>query len=111
MIYVASPYTHPDPAVREYRYRQAMSYVHMQTMQGVARIFSPIQYTHEMAHIHAMPKEFEFWQQWCLRWLDIAEELHVIKLTGWEESAGIRAEIQHARRLGLPISEVTWGQA
>jgi len=111
VIYVASPYSHSDPAIREHRYRMAMNYVYHNTMSGTPRLFSPILYTHEMACKYNMPADFDFWQSFCLAWLDRAEELHILKLEGWQESRGLLAEWNHARRLNLPILEVTWGNS
>lgn len=111
MIYVASPYSSPQPEVREHRYRMVMNYIYHNTMSGLPRLFSPIQYTHEMAKHYNMPDDFAFWQTFCLSWLERADELHILKMEGWQESRGLQAEWSFAKQLGLPITEVAWGNS
>jgi hypothetical protein len=103
MIYLASPYTHPDPAVREDRYRAAFDYVTRCTRIGIKKIFSPIVYTHHLAKIGDFPVGFEFWRSFDFEMLTICNELWVLKLPGWENSKGIKEEIEYARSIGIPV--------
>ena len=61
MIYLASPYSHPDPAVRERRFRAACSAAAFLLQAGHA-VFSPIAHGHVLAE-HGLPTDWSFWQR------------------------------------------------
>lgn len=95
MIYLASPYTHSDPAIMLARFEAAERFV----ARAIARerpIFSPIVHCHALAIKYSMPPEFKYWENYNLAMLGAAEELWVLKLTGWEDSKGVMAEIDAA---------------
>jgi hypothetical protein len=59
MIYLCSPYTHPDPAVREARYEAACrTAAHL--MRSGKIVFSPIAHSHGIAQ-YGLPKDWSFW--------------------------------------------------
>ena len=104
-IYLAGPYTHEDPAVREGRYR-ALTRVTAAFTQRGELVYSPVTYTHPWASITpGLPPDFEFWRAHCLGILRAwATELMVIKLPGWETSRGVKAEIDLATAMGLDVT-------
>ena len=59
MIYLAGPYTHPDPAVREARFQAACCQAAEMLRCGVP-VFSPIAYSHALA-AHDLPLDWAFW--------------------------------------------------
>lgn len=103
MIYLASPYTHKDEAIRIRRFILARDFVHDKLCQSYI-IFSPIVYTHQLAMTHQMPIEAEFWKFFNEDMLRKADELWVLKVDGWEQSLGVLHEIEIAAKLALPIS-------
>lgn len=113
MIYVASPYSHPDPRCQNERFWQVCRYT-AQLIKAGNLAFSPIAHSHPVAFIGEMEGNFETWQRWCLRMLDACDVLYVLTLPGWQNSHGVMAEINHANRLGLsvlfvdPITEETF---
>ena len=104
-VYLASPYTDPDPLVREMRFSDALRHVACSTMAGEI-MYSPIVHFHECALVYTMPKDFEFWQKINFAMLSRAAELHVLQLPGWENSKGVAAEIAYAKAHGIPIRYV-----
>ena len=101
MIYLASPYTHPDPAVREARFRAACRQAAEMFRCGIP-VFSPIAYSHAIA-AHGLPLEWDFWERFDQAFLKICSEVWVLTLDGWRESRGVQAEIVLARRMGKPV--------
>jgi hypothetical protein len=104
MIYLASPYTHPDPAVREARFRAACRQAAEMFRCGIP-VFSPIAYSHAIAE-HGLPLEWDFWERFDRAFLDVCTEVWVLTLDGWRESRGVQAEIVLARQMGKPVSFV-----
>ncbi len=105
-IYLASPYTSLDETQRICRYGQACLMTAQLLREGHL-VFSPIVHSHPLAG-YGLPVEFEFWQRYCLSFLDAwATELWVLTLRGWENSRGVNAEIEFARQRGLPVSLIS----
>lgn len=101
MIYLASPYTHRDPQVREQRFRAACQATAALIRAG-AVVFSPICHSHPLAD-HGLPTEWSFWERFDREYLARCDLLLVLKLEGWTTSVGVQAEMRIARELGKPI--------
>lgn len=99
--YLACPYSHPDPAVRENRYT-AVTRVAFELMKKGIFVYSPI--THNIPidrlGIHG---DWLVWRDFDHTMLSRCDRLLVLKLDGWEKSKGLAAEISHAQQLGIPI--------
>lgn len=102
LVYLAGPYSHPDPAVREGRFR-ALNAVSAKLMRDGLHIFSPISHTHPIALAGDLPIGFDFWQEYDKAILVTCAKLIVLRLDGWEESLGVRAEMQIAKDIGIPV--------
>lgn len=101
-IYLASPYSHPDPAIREERWHAACR-ASAALMKAGRIVFSPIAQTHPMALLGDLPLDFEFWQDYNRAWIEACSRLIVLTLDGWRESVGVRGEIAIAKELGIEI--------
>ncbi|MFO0915248.1 MAG: DUF1937 family protein [Pirellulales bacterium] len=101
MIYLASPYSHESPAVRQQRYGDACQAVVHLLHAGLA-VFSPIVHSHPLVS-YGLPTDWSFWQRVDQEHLRRCDQMIVLMLDGWEESRGVAAEIDIARELGLPI--------
>jgi hypothetical protein len=101
MIYLASPYSHPDPAVREQRFRDACRAA-VTLMRKGRFIFSPIAHSHSLAEF-GLPGDWDFWERIDREHLWRCDRLVVLMLDGWRESVGVQAEIEIAEKLGLPV--------
>lgn len=105
MIYLASPYSDPDPIVREYRYRETLDF----TIGAIASghlIFSPIVYGHQMSE--SFGTDYEVWAPFNDQVIQRSSAVWVLTLPGWEASRGIRHELSLAKSLGLPIEYFEW---
>lgn len=101
--YVASPYYHEAPLVREERYLHASHYI-MNCLKNGEPVFSPIVHCHELAKIWGLPKDRDFWRSYNYAMLERALGLRVLRLNGWQSSAGVKEEIADAERLNIPVS-------
>ena len=102
MIYLASPYSHPDPLVREDRFNAACQAT-AQLVLGGRSVFSPIVHGHPLVR-HGLPTEWTFWQRFDIEYIRCCDEVLVLRIDGWEESEGVRAEIELAAALGKRAS-------
>jgi nucleoside 2-deoxyribosyltransferase len=107
MIYLASPYSHRDVHVREWRFQQACRAAAALLRAGLT-VFSPIAHSHPIAQ-HGMPMSWEFWSRMDREYLSRCDVLAVLTLPGWRESVGVQAEIALAQELGLPVVYVEPG--
>lgn len=106
-IYLASPYSHPDPAVREGRYVAACRKTAQYARKGIA-VFAPIVHSHPVA-AYMEPEQcmdFDLWMKLDLPILKDAHEMHILCIEGWRTSRGVTREIEFADSLGIPVKQV-----
>jgi hypothetical protein len=104
MIYLASPYSHRDSAVRQKRFEAACRAAAALLRADIA-VFSPIAHSHPIAE-YGVPTTWDFWQRVDRQYLRHCQALVVLRLPGWEASVGVQAEIELARLWGIPVLEV-----
>ena len=102
MLYVAAPYSHEDPAVREARF-DAVCRLTAELIRQGKPAFSPVAYSHPLCR-YGLPLSWDFWQKHDLRFLEMCSEVVVLKLPGWTQSVGVQAEIAAARAMGKPVT-------
>lgn len=94
VIYLASPYSHDNPAIREERYQLAL--IACARLIGLgAVVYSPIAHSHVIAQTGAIPGDWQTWEKQCMALLDKCDVLLVLTLPGWMDSVGIKAEVTH----------------
>jgi hypothetical protein len=103
MIYVGSPYTHTNKFIQEKRYLDVSVFTG-ELMKNGLTVFSPIAHCHDIARYCTLPTNYEFWENYCLRMMDVASAMVVLQLDGWDLSRGLTSEIRYATHLGIPIS-------
>lgn len=103
MIYLASPYTHPDPHVREQRY-YTVCYAAAKLINEGHNIYSPIAHTHgicEQMRLRGIDEhKFEFWSKMDKEMIRLCDRFWVLRMEGWEQSEGIKAELAYAMSIG-----------
>lgn len=104
MIYLASPYSHPDAAVREQRFHSVCRMAATLMQQGDV-VFAPIVHGHPLVG-HGLPTDWPFWERFDREHLRRCDELVVLMLDGWRESVGVAAEIRIAAELGKPVRHI-----
>lgn len=107
-VYLGSPYSHPEEAVREARYLEAEKAMVQMLKEGV-HTYSPIVMTHTAACRYGLPQESSWWRANNYAFLGMASELRVLMIEGWDASIGLTDEINMANLLGVPVSY--WKQA
>jgi len=101
MIYLASPYSHPDPNVRERRF-WAACYAAAELLEDGEIVFSPIAHGHAIGTC-GLPEDWRYWQRYDCEYLSRCDEVVVLRLENWHTSKGVRAEIRLAQKLGIPV--------
>jgi len=104
MIYLASPYTHPQKKVMTRRYLQVKKYAVELMKQGHC-VFSPILYGHPIKA--NLPKDFD-WIDFDLNILKECDCLLVLCLPGWDESKGISEEFNEAAIRKIQVWYAHW---
>jgi hypothetical protein len=101
VIYLASPYSHPDAAVRHERFRAACEMTAAMMRDGHL-VYSPIVHSHPLSEV-GLPGDWAFWAEHNHAMLERADTLAVLRLPGWEQSVGVAAELEIAAALRLPV--------
>lgn len=107
VVYVASPYNHPDDDYRYLNFLKVSKYSARMIANGHV-VISPIAYGHPLLSYSEMPYDFEFWSNFCLSILNKCDELHVLTLDGWDKSRGVLEEIEYAKKMGIEIKYVEY---
>lgn len=106
IYYLASPYTHPDPAVEAFRFEAVCQLVADLMCKGYV-VISPIAHSHPLAvRRPEVGGKWEVWQQLDTDLVRASEELWVFTLDGWECSKGVQAEIAIAESFGKLVRYV-----
>lgn len=102
LIYLASPFTHPDKDVERERF-EAVAKCAARLMGEGELVFCPVTHSYPMHVLGGLCGTFEFWREWNLTILRRCDVLRVLQLDGWIESRGVRGEIEEAQLRGMPI--------
>lgn len=105
--YLACPYSDPDPIVRERRYLKVMEATSKLLISGKV-VFTPILMTHELAIRSKLPYTSDFYDRFNYTFLSNCSKLIVLMLQGWEESIGIKKEVNWARGLRILVEYTTF---
>lgn len=105
LLYLASPYSDPDPAVMEQRRVQVCRTAGSLIKRGIA-VHSPI--AHNVAILRESGGEtgWSVWKSQDLAMLSVCSEMAVLCLPGWERSTGVTDEIKAAVAAGKKISYI-----
>lgn len=98
VVYLASPYSHNDPAVRQSRYESAVAAAaELMRRHSDVVVISPIVASHPLAlRLGGDCNGIETWQELDKRLIALCDELCILTLPGWMESRGISLEEQWA---------------
>jgi hypothetical protein len=94
LLYLATPYSKYEEGL-EAAFKMACDNAAFLLERGVP-VFSPIAHTHSIAKSTRVdPRDHEFWLDFDWPILTKCSGLIVVKAPGWEESLGIKKEIEH----------------
>jgi hypothetical protein len=102
LIYLACPHAHPDPAVRAQRFH-AVSKAAAKLLGEGELVLSPVSHSTPISAAGDLPGGWDYWGKLDRVLLSCCHKMIVLKLDGWEESAGVNAEIKIAETLGIPV--------
>tara|TARA_R110000751_G_scaffold40662_1_gene96093 strand:+ start:271 stop:642 length:372 start_codon:yes stop_codon:yes gene_type:complete len=99
MIYIASPYsgTHDEKVDR---FVQVQAFCHHLFYNRGLFVYSPIVHWHPIAVKWDEYGNFEKYEQFDYHMLDLATDMYILCLDGWQESKGVNLEISfcHSQR-------------
>lgn len=101
LTYIACPYGHPDREVIDYRMDMFYKVDAHLVRQGKCPI-SPMNKIY-MVEKEKLDTSWDFWEPYSYALIHVCSELVVVTVKGWEESFGVRKEIEFAESLGLEI--------
>lgn len=70
-------------------------------------VYSPIVHCHELAKVHELPRNFEFWKEYNDVMLLGSHTLYILNLDGVMESKGVQDEAELAQQERKPIFWLT----
>jgi len=111
LVYLACPFWHCDPLIRQVRYRAVTVAAGWYFAHGVP-VFSPVTHNHQVKTSRYMVERgldqslWEFWEPLDCHFLRSCSSMVVLCLSGWKESVGVTAETKYMRELGRPVSLV-----
>ena len=112
ILYLAGPYTHPDPEVREARYHIITSVAAEIVARGRI-VFSPLTMTHPIDKLLSKNTETlgsDYWVRFDESFMEFCSEMAVLMLNGWDKSSGVAREIKYFRERGRPIYYLKYSQ-
>lgn len=104
-IYLAAPYSDPDPVIRQRRTELA-DHVAAKIMQQGYVVFSPLSQSHRIAHHIGNHLSHDFWLTQDLEMLALCDEMWILTIPGYSKSEGIRMECDKALEWGKPVRKV-----
>ena len=100
--YLASPYSHPDPTVRDERAIAVNDFSGKLLAAGL-HVYATIWATHRACLHHDLPKDHLFWLAFNKAFIDPSAGIIVCDIDGWRESKGCMREIEYAKSTGKPV--------
>lgn len=100
MIYLASPYTHPNPEVVFLRVTAAAEATAVLLEKG-SLTFSPVVHCHFVNLVRSLPDEH--WYKITQEYLRRCTHCMVLRLPNWQNSRGVQEEIALAKKLNIGL--------
>lgn len=109
LIYLASPYSHSDPRVMAYREEQVNSVAAHLYLKHKVSIIPPIMISAVMKrHLgNTIGTSFKEWRNVDLRYIAACDEVWVVTMSGWNQSIGVIAEIEYAKKNNIPVKYIS----
>ncbi len=105
MIYLATPYSHPDHSTMIRRY-ETVNRVCAELLSQGKFVYSPITHNHPLAELKELPRGWDYWSKFDRRMLQCCNKVVVLRQEGWETSIGVQAEVNLALEMGLSVEYI-----
>lgn len=102
MIYVAAPFWHESENIRKARRQAAILYSERLFFKG-KHFYSPLLYSERFQD---KKQKENFWLSHGLKMVDACTAMHVLCLDGWEQSSGIKGEVERANELEIQVQYI-----
>lgn len=110
IVYLAAPYTDPDPGVRLDRFHKVTEVAARMIERGEL-VYSPLTMTHPIDLVLAedgATMGSNYWVRYDEAFMSFCTKIVVLKLPGWQASSGVKREIEFFRAAGCPIEYITY---
>jgi hypothetical protein len=100
IVYLGGPYTHALPEIRLERFSSITKAAAKLIEQGRI-VYSPLTMTHPIDLVLAKEGETlgsDYWVRFDDAFMEFCTEMVVLRLSGWEQSSGVRREIAFFRQ-------------
>lgn len=106
MIYLASPYSHPDPQVRASRYSSVLPVLAALAHKRIS-VYSPIVHWYNVEiHCGMDLTAHDLWKWSDCDMMNLCTDGLFLKIDGWKTSRGMEHEEQFLRNLAKPVAWV-----
>lgn len=102
MIYIATPYSHPSPHVRQDRWSRTVDVLATLAAYQIP-CYSPVAMWHPVAERHNLPGDHVFWWAQDTTFLRACSAGWFIMFEGYRESKGMCAEAGYLNGLGKEV--------
>jgi len=109
-IYLAGPYTSPDPTIQDKRFIKLVHVTSKLMMMGYT-VVTPVLSGVPLSLLDKVENSHEFWMQQDLPVLNKANEMLILALPGWQDSTGLCAEMYYARLWDIPYQCISYKDA
>jgi len=103
LIYLASPYSHPDNRISCWGYSLVRDAVGFLFHYGY-HVISPVIHCHDVSQVCNLPFSWDFWKPYCSNILKRCDMFTVLCLEDWSDSIGVMEELTLALSLSIPIT-------
>lgn len=107
VYYLAAPYSHPDPAVRNQRW-EAATKAAAKLVESGKTVISPITMSHLISAQCSKPQPYEYHhaQRLCEALMDTCTVMIRLKADGTDDSVGVAAEVEYMANQGKPVVDM-----
>ena len=102
IIYLAAPYTDPDPAIRQERYERVTEAA-MRLVEQDHIVFSPLTHSHPIEVLSSAIRPSDWWCDFDETFMAVCTEMAILPLPGWERSSGVARERAYFEERGRPV--------
>jgi nucleoside 2-deoxyribosyltransferase len=105
--YIATPYSRWPKGIEDAFIEAAKASAEL--MKRGMHVYSPICHSHPIAmHGKMDALSHEVWMNLDFAMIDACDGVFVVMMPGWDESTGIRMEIEYALKTGKPVTYLSW---
>lgn len=96
LIYIASPFTTDNYSLKIDRFKTVCECCSVLMGKGL-HVFSPIAHGWPIAEAGDLSTDWLYWKEVCETMVSRCQRFIVVTMDGWDESTGVKAEIEYAK--------------